>query len=60
MNDSSQFPSPQDGMKNLEENPEKADATPEPDEQTESVTRHEGQMTTEMGEESVSDLLSKV
>lgn len=48
----------EDAWKHHEEN--NSDTTPEPDDSTENLNRHQGKVTTEMGEESVSDLMSKV
>ena len=50
----------EDAWKNHEENAEAVDTVPEPDEQTEALSRHEGTVTTVLGNLSVSDLMANV
>lgn len=60
MTDSDQFPSPEDGMKDLEENPEKTQATPDVDDSGEPLNRHDGSMSTTTGGASLTELTSKL
>lgn len=48
-----------DAWKSMEENPEATDASPEIDESTEPLNRHDGTASTDLGGD-VSDLVSQV
>lgn len=52
MTDSDQLPSPEDGLKDLEENPEKTQAVLDLEDSGEVLNRHEGSVTTTAGESS--------
>lgn len=49
-----------DAWKNVEENPEATDATPEVDENGEPINRYDGEMVTETDGLSVSDLMANI
>lgn len=49
-----------DAHKAMEENPEQYEQTPDVDEDAEPMNRHNGSVTTDLGGESVSNLISKV